>query len=183
MARPSQSLILVVTLALLFFCRSSAQTPTNTDDPWKPVRFLLGTWEGISEGEPGKGTVRRQYQLILRDQFIEERNTSTYLPQEKNPAGEVHDHIGYIGFDRARKRMVLRQFHVERFVTQYVQDPESSAGTLVFVSEAIENAPPSWRARETYIVHGPDEFEEIFELAQAGKGFEVYTRSKFRRVR
>jgi len=39
----------------------------------------------------------------------------------------------------------------------------------VFTSEAIENIPAGWRARETYVVTGPDEFEEVFELAEPGK--------------
>ena len=38
-------------------------------------------------------------------------------------------------------------------------------------------------ARETYVVHGPDEFEEIFELAEAGSPFELYSRARLKRVR
>jgi hypothetical protein len=128
-------------------------------------------------------SVQRAYRFVLRDQFIEERNTSTYLPQEQNPTGEVHEHVSYISHDRARKRLVLRQFHVERFVIQYVQDGDSAAGTLTFGSETTENTPPGWRARETYILNGPDEFEEVFELAQAGKPFEVYSRTRLKRIR
>jgi hypothetical protein len=35
--------------------------------------------------------------------------------------------------------------------------------------EAIENIRAGWRARETYVIHGTDEFEQIFELAAPGK--------------
>jgi hypothetical protein len=152
-------------------------------DRWAPVRFLLGKWEGTSTGHAGSATVSREYRMVLGEQFIEERNTSTYLPQEKNPKGEVHEHVSYISYDRARKQLVLRQFHIERFVIQYVQQADSASGNLVFTSEALENTPPGWRARETYLVHGPDEFEEVFELAQAGKPFEVYSRTRLRRMR
>ena len=41
------------------------------------------------------------------------------------------------------------------------------------MTESIENIPAGWRARETYVTHGPDEFEEIFELAEPGKPFVV----------
>jgi hypothetical protein len=54
---------------------------------------------------------------------------------------------------------------------------------FVFVTEAIERIPSGWRTRETYVVHGPDEFEEVFELAEAGKSFELYSRARFRRVK
>jgi hypothetical protein len=169
-------------LALVAVPHTAAQVPSVPPDRWASVRFLLGSWEGTSAGHSGVANVRREYRFVLRDQFIEERNTSTYLPQEKNPKGEVHEHVSYISHDRARKLLVLRQFHVERFVIQYVQEGETSGGRLAFVSEAMENTPLGWRARETYIVHGPDEFEEVFELAQAGKPFEVYSRTRLRRI-
>ena len=175
------SIVSVFVLALTCVAEAPAQTPAAPADKWAPVRFLLGSWEGTSTGHAGTGSVKREYRFVLRDQFIEERNTSTYLPQEKNPKGEVHEHISYISYDRARRLLTLRQFHVERFVIQYVQD--STDGKLAFVSESVENTPAGWRARETYIVHGPDEFEEVFELAQAGKPFDVYSRTRLKRMR
>jgi hypothetical protein len=39
------------------------------------------------------------------------------------------------------------------------------------------------RARETFVVLGPDEFEEVFELAGPGKPFELYSRARLKRVR
>jgi hypothetical protein len=68
-------------------------------------------------------------------------------------------------------------------VNQYVEDGDSSPTRLVFTTESIENIPAGWRARETYVVHGPDEFEEIFELAESGKPFELYSRARLTRVR
>jgi hypothetical protein len=152
-------------------------------DPFGPVAFMLGRWEGTSEGRPGTGTVRREYERALNGRFIRVRNRNEYPVQEKNPKGEVHEDEGFLSFDRARKRLVLRQFHVEGFVNQYVQEGEPSAGTLVFTTESIENIPPGWRARETYVVHGRDAFEEIFELAEPGKAFELYSRARLKRVK
>ncbi len=173
-------LVAVTCLVLLGMVHTVAQR--TTDDRWARVRFLLGSWEGTSDGQPGKGTVRRRYTLLLKDQFIEVRNTSTYPPQEKNPKGEMHEDIGYISLDRTRKRLVLRQFHVEGFVNQYVEDSSPSSGTMSFTSEAIENIPDGYRALETYTMLGADEFEEVFEIAEPAKAFEVYSRSRFKRV-
>jgi hypothetical protein len=78
---------------------------------------------------------------------------------------------------------VFRQFHVEGFVSTYVEDADSTPTRIVFTTEAIENIPAGWRARETYVVHGPDEIEEVFELAEAGKPFEVYSRTRLKRVK
>jgi THAP4-like, heme-binding beta-barrel domain len=174
----------IATIILTCFSAPLAadRQPVQQPDPWARLRVLLGSWEGTQTGKPGTGTVRRDYRIVLRDRFVEVRNTSTYPPQEQNPKGEVHDDVGYFSFDKGRKRLMFRQFHVEGFVIQYVEHHDSSAANLAFVSEAIENIPPGWRARETYIVHGPDEFEEVFELAEPGKPFELYSRARLKRA-
>ena len=170
--------VLLVTLATLGL---GAQAPAS--DPFARVSVLVGRWQGVAEGQPGKGTVRREYSRVLNGRFIRVVNRSEYPAQEKNPKGEIHEDEGYLSFDRSRKALMLRQFHSEGFVNHYVEDPASPATRVVFTTEAIENIPAGWRARETYVVHGPDEFEEIFELAEAGKPFAVYSRSHFTRVK
>jgi hypothetical protein len=80
-----------------------------------------------------------------------------------------------------RKSFVFRQFHGEGFVSQYTLDSLSAdKKTIVFVSEAIENIPQGWRARETYTVT-KDGIAELFELAEPGKEFAPYTNARFRK--
>ena len=153
-------------------------------DPWKPLRFFVGSWTGTGKGEPGESTVKREYRFILGDRFLEAVNQSTYLPQEKNPKGEVHEDRGIFSWDRARRRFVLRQFHVEGFVNEYVADSVAAgAEWLVFTTESVENIPPGFRARETYRILGPDEFVERFEIAEPGKEFALYSETVLRRVK
>jgi len=149
-------------------------------DPFAPVAFLLGKWTGTIEGEPGQGTATREYTRALNDRFIRVTNKSEYPPQARNPKGEVHHDEGFLSVDRTRKRIVLRQFHVEGFVNQYVQETD---GALVFVSEAIENIPAGFQARETYTRTDADHFTEVFELAEPGKAFAVYSRTAFTRAK
>jgi hypothetical protein len=170
-------------LACLLLAADGRAQPSTATDPFEPIAFMIGRWEGTSEGQPGKATVRREYARALNGRFVRVRNRSEYPVQDKNPKGEIHEDEGFFSFDRARKRLVLRQFHVEGFVNQYVQDAESSPQRLAFTTESIENIPAGWRARETYVVYGPDEFEEVFELAEAGKPFELYSRARLKRVR
>ena len=54
--------------------------------------------------------------------------------------------------------------------------------TIVFVSEAIENIPAGYRARETYTILSRDEFIERFEIAEPGKDFELYSQAHLKRV-
>jgi hypothetical protein len=149
----------------------------------RPLEFLVGRWEGTSQGKPGSGTVQREYVYVLGSRFLRVTNVSVYPPQPRNPRGERHEDTGFFSFDSARKRLVFRQFHVEGFVNQYVaEERPADSAALVFTTEAIENIPPGWRARETYRQLGPREVEEVFELAEPGKDFEVYSRTRMTRI-
>ena len=163
---------------------SSPAAQGSKPDPWQPVRFLAGTWEGTATGAGGAGTARRTYAFVLKDRYIHEKNTTSYPPQEQNKAGEVHEHWSFISYDRARATLVLRQFHPEGFVNQYVVNKaESTPKKLVFDSERFENYDNNARARETYDIVSADEFIETFELGDPGKPLEVYSRTHFKRVK
>lgn len=143
---------------------------------WTSFEFFIGTWQGMGSGQPGQGTYERSYEFILNKKFIYVRNKSIYLPQEQNPSGETHEDWGFFSYDKVRKAFVYRQFHAEGFVNQYALESISPDSLLFsFVSEALENIPSGWRAKESYKVITPDEFIETFELAEPGKDFEVYT--------
>lgn len=87
-----------------------------------------------------------------------------------------------ISFDRSRKQFVLRQYHVEGFVNQYLNTSTNADDkTIVFTSDSIENIPAGWRARETYKIVSADEFIDVFELAEPGKDVELYCEGHFRR--
>jgi hypothetical protein len=178
---PVRSLLQVMLLVALLTVSSTPQT-NQKPDVWEPLKFFVGTWEGTSKGQPGQGTCVREYQFALNGKFLQVRNKSTYAPQEKNPKGEVHEDWGMFSYDRARKKFVLRQFHVEGFVNQYAAETLAADGkTLSFVSEGLENIPAGFRARETYRILSADEFTETFELAEPGKAFEVYSETRFKR--
>ena len=159
-----------------------AQSPAASD-PWAPIAYLVGTWEGVIEGQPGKGTARRVYSRALNNRFIRVVHRNEYPPQEKNPKGEIHEEEGFFSVDRARKRIVFRQFHTESFVVTYIEAGETTPSKVVFESEGIENIPAGYKARETFVALGPDAFDETFELAGPGKPFEVYSKTSFRRVK
>ncbi|MCQ3936779.1 MAG: hypothetical protein DPW18_06990 [Chloroflexi bacterium] len=155
-----------------------------TDNLGMLFDFFIGVWRGIGEGVPGRSQVERTYEFVLDNRFVFARNKSVYAPQEKNPGGEIHEDWSLVSYDGARTTCIMRQFHVEGFVNQYVLDERSADGrTIRFVTESIENIPPGWRARETYQIVNADEFIEIFELAEPGKEFEKYSENRFHRVR
>ncbi len=153
-------------------------------DPWEPIRFLAGEWEGTAEGQSGSGTVRRTYSFVLKNRYLHEKNVSSYPPQKANETGEIHEHWSFFSYDRRRGTLVLRQFHQEGFVNQYTLNKDASGpGKLVFDSENFENFDNDWKARETYEIRSNDEFVETFELAEPGKELQVYSMNTLRRVR
>ena len=152
-------------------------------NPLDALERFVGEWRGTATGAAGEGSVARRYAKVMGGRFIQEVNTSTYPPQEKNKKGEVHEHSGMFSYDKQRKVLMLRQFHIEGFVNTFRQMSEPGAAKLIFESETFESFSNSWKARETYEFQGEDQFVETFELAPPGKAFQVYSRTDLRRVR
>jgi hypothetical protein len=159
-----------VLMVILIAAAAAAEAQQPKTDNLAPLAFMLGEWEGTSRGESGEGKVRRTCQRVLNDRFIECRTTVTY-------AKEVHNDVGYYSYDKAAKKLRLRQFHGEGFMNSYLEGEP-----LVFTTTEIENIPSGWRARETYERVNEDEWRERFELAQPGKDFATYTSSTLKRV-
>jgi hypothetical protein len=168
---------------LLFFPLFSSAQLSKKDSLWLPMSFFIGNREGEGKGEPGNGEYERSYSWALNKKFIEVNNKSTYPPSDNNKnKGDVHEDIGFISYDGMRKIFMLRQFHIEGFVNQYKLDSIAADNkTFAFISENIENIPQGYRARETYKLISENEFIEVFEIAEPGKDFEVYSEAKLKR--
>lgn len=163
-------------LLIIFPSLTYSQTSKH-DSIWIPFKSFIGTWKGDGVSESGKGKYERSYQWIYNGTFIEIHNKSTYEPSTYNPKGEVHEDLGYFSYDKVRKTFVLRQFHIEGFVNQYVLDSISpDKKTITFKTEAIENIPEGWQAKERYRIINEDVIEETFLLAQPGENFTVYSK-------
>jgi hypothetical protein len=159
------------------------ETVMESADLWEIFRYFLGQWHGAGTGKPGESRVEREYRLVLNEQFMQITDRAVYKPQERNPEGEIHEEIGYISYDKSRQRHVLREFHVEGYVNQYVlEDWDPRKQKIVFKTEAIENIPPGWQARTTYEILGENEFRETFDLAGSDQGWSCYIATEFERT-
>jgi hypothetical protein len=180
---PRNSGVLLALAVVSLMTTTSIAQLSKQDSIWLPLKVFVGSWQGKGGGEPGTGDYTRTYQFVLNKNFIEIRNKSTYPPTDRNPGGEVHEDWGYFSYDKLRHTFVLRQFHIEGFVNQYRMESISADGNrLVFVSEAIENIPAGWRARESYEILSPNRVQETFELAEPDKPFETYSKVILHRV-
>ena len=153
-------------------------------DHWEPLRFFLGTWTGVGTGKVGDSMIQRTYEFVLGEQFIRLTDRSVYEPQEKNPKGEVHEEIGFFSYDRERETFVLREFHIEGYVNQYVLESwDPAAKKLVFLTEATENVPQGMQARTTYEILDDNRFRETFELLLPDGAWACFITSELTRTR
>ena len=181
MKRSRRTLAIAISIFLLLPTFLLGQE-NEKKDIWEPFRFFVGSWEGTGQGQSGVSKIETEFKFVLSDNYLQVTNKAVFEPQEKNPEGEVHEDLGLISYDSSREKFVLRQFHVEGFVNQYVLDSLSSDGkVLVFVTESIENIPPGWRARLTYTVENEDELSSIFELAAPEKDFWICSENHLKR--
>jgi hypothetical protein len=161
----------------------SANSSPDPVGRWGPFQHLLGRWIGKASGKVGDGTVERTYEVVLGGQFIQVKNRSEYPPQQANQSGEVHEDVGLISYDKARNLFVMREFHNEGYVNQYVlQPPADMSSELVFVTESIENISPGWRARTILRVTSEDSFRETFDLAGPEKEWACFITNEFTRI-
>lgn len=150
-------------------------------DPWAPVRFLVGEWQGTIAGDQGKGTATRSYRFILSSQFLQERSMVSFPPQPLHPDGTVASHASFLAYDAARKTLVFRLLRQEGFSGTFVLSPEQSqSARLVFESVQLDGAATA-KARETLEAVSPGEHVETFEVAEGGQPFSVRSRIHFRR--
>ncbi|MFN2446998.1 MAG: hypothetical protein ABR606_15630 [Vicinamibacterales bacterium] len=77
----------LVLLPLLLLPATVGGEQGGNTDPLQPLAFMVGRWEGTSDGRPGKTRVLREYKRALNSRFILGHNRSEYPPQEKNPSG------------------------------------------------------------------------------------------------
>lgn len=172
-ARWRRSLPLGVTVgAVVGFLLSTLAARAQPDHYWVIVLpgMLVGVITGIATQRTGAAVM-----LLLC--------LAGTVPGVHGQAAAAAPSLAALSVDRARKAVIFRQFHVEGFVNQDVLERPAAPGTLVFLTEAIENIAPGWRGRETYRLLGADEFEEVFELAAPGKPFEVYSKARLHRVK
>jgi hypothetical protein len=160
-----------------------AQGADPAADGLAELRWLVGEWRGVGQGDPGTSGSERHTDSYLDGQYLRSQGRSVYPKQEKNPNGEVHAQLDLWSYDKARASIVLRQFDTLGFVGTYVLDQAASGpGRWVLVAESLENVPQGWKARYVFTRKSDDEYHEMLELDPDGKGFQPYVTNRFLRV-
>ncbi len=147
------------------------------DEPWAPLKFLVGEWIGVGDGQPGQGGGRCTFLPDLQGRVLVRKSYAEYPAAEGRPAFR-HDDLMILyrdGGGALRADYFDNEGHVIRYSVRATGD------SAEFVSEASADAP---RFRLTYVKSGPDELSLKFEIAPPGKpdAFKAYLDAKLRRA-
>ncbi len=168
-------------LFIILFLITSALTFSQSK--FESLEFLIGNWQGIESGAAGNGIGFRTYRFDLNNNFIFAENTSTFPKSEKKPKGEVHRDKSVFSFNNTTKKTVLREFFSEGFTIIYeLDDTQSSASKIVFVSREIENNPGNWKAKLIFTKDSDTSFSEAFLIAFDGENFSPFIQNNWFKV-
>ena len=132
------------------------------------LRPLVGEWVGTLDGKDGSGTVRRSVAFALDGKFLYERTTATLFASGGRPS-RTEAHWGLFSYDEKRGVIVLRRFHQNGSVYQFVLNHEMSDGsTLTFDSESVENADRKTKVRLS-LSHSPEWLVETVGSRPSGQ--------------
>ena len=143
-----------------------------SQSPFEKLHFLIGNWQGIETGVSGDGIGFRTYNYELNENYISEKNQSTFPKSEKKPKGEVHRDFGVMSYNSTTNEIIYRSFNVEGFTNIFVLDTTlSTFDKFVFITREIENNPGNWKARVIIEKKSETEFIESFDIAMDGDNF------------
>ena len=138
-----------------------ASTAAAQKAAWQRLRSMVGVWKTSSKKAASQ--VEQHYKLVVGDQFLHVRTTSV-------SKAEKHEDWEILSYDTTRHQVVLRQFVSEGYVNQFVLSQIKDNGrTMVFDSEASENAPPGLRVRQILAFESDDRISQTLDLAPPGK--------------
>lgn len=151
-----------------------ATAPAAGPDPWAPLRFLLGEWEGTGSGTPGQGSGRFSFALDLGGHVLVRRAHSEYAGKD-GPV--VHDDLVVV--DAREGALRARYWDGEGHVIDYAVTASADGRTVTF-----QSAPGSGpRFRLTYERLGEGRVMVRFAIAPPGQPevFRTYVEGESRR--
>jgi len=173
--------VLLKLFAWLFaFSAILAAQQSKKEDPWGPVKFLLGEWIGEGGGQPGESAGGFSFQPDLQGKILLRKSYAEY-PATKDRAAYRHDDLTIVYRESGDEDLRAVYFDNEGHVIRYVLRAGDGGNSVQFLSEASPKGP---RFRLTYVKTGDDKLSLKFEIALPGQpdAFSTYIEAKARRV-
>ena len=168
----------ILFLHLALIASVYAQAPADkTVNPFDPVRFLIGDWEGEGSSKAGQGQGSFSIREELGGAILVRRDHTDYPATNGKPAYSL-DVLMVICAEGGQLRATY--FDSEKHVIHYTARSVVPGSSIQFVSEQASGAPAF---RLTYAKTGVDKMSVKFELAPPGKpdSFSTYAEGTARR--
>jgi hypothetical protein len=162
-------------LALLFVAPLCAQ-PAPKADPFAPVHFLVGEWQGEGAGQPGQSMGAATFRFELEGRALVRHSHADYPAANGRPASHHEDLLTLFAEGGELKALYLdNEAHVIRYLVAAVP------GGVTFTSEPA----PGPRFRLTYLRKAESLVTVRFEIAPPGtpEAFKVYLEAVTRSVK
>ena len=149
----------------------------KTDNPFDPIRFLVGDWMGEGTAKPGQGKGSFSIKEDLGGAVMVRRDHTDYPAANNNPAFSL-DVFMTIYSEGGQLRAIF--FDSEKHVIHYTALSVVPGTSVQFVSRQAPGAPTF---RLTYTKTGSDKMSVKFETAPAGKpdSFSTYAEGSAQR--
>ncbi len=162
---------IVLFLALLA-APVAAQAPPPAPAPsWHPfVEFapLLGSWSGAASAGARLGGRIARFTLELAGTAFVER-TSTVFPAEEGKPEESFEEVGYVTYDREKRKYVAAYFFSTGVFGTY--DVEILSDGLRMTAGALSNYEAGATSRRVFTRKADGSLDLSLDLAPAGKDF------------
>jgi hypothetical protein len=164
-------------LALAVMGSLGAQAPAPTPaDPFVPVKFLVGEWQGEGDGKPGQSGGAATFTFELQGKILVRRSHADYPAANGRPASHHEDLMTLFSEGGQLKAFYAdNEGHIIRYLLTEV------AGGVAFTSEPT----PGPRFRLTYLRKSDALVTLRFEIAPPTKpdAFSTYIEAVTRKVK
>ncbi len=170
----------LITVLLALVTAMPQPTSQQQGDAWAAYRFLIGTWTGEGQGQPGDTTGTATFQLDL-DNRILVRTSRVAVPASGQRPASTHQDLMVVFRSAPGQPVRAIYWDNEDHTIEYDATVSPDGKTVTFVSKASASAP---RFRLVYTQIDASHVDVKFEMAPPGSpdAFKVYTRGVTRKV-
>jgi len=174
MKRTVVAALVALSLSAVFAAASmeAQDTPAKPSEAWKPFQefgFLSGSWSGTAENGPRVGGRVSRWTAEMGGNYLVQRGT-TVFPAQAGATEDSTEDVGYIAYDRERRKYVAWYFFSTGVSGTFDVDLPSP-GIVRMVSTSLENYDVGAKMRLTITRKSDAELAYQLELAPQGKEF------------
>jgi hypothetical protein len=171
---------ITVVLLLMALVAGVPRTAARQDDAWAAYRFLIGTWTGEGQGQPGDTSGTATFRLDLDGRILVRTNRVSVPASGQQPAS-VHQDLMILYRDLPGQPVRAVYWDNEDHTIEYDVTASTDGKIVTFVSRPTASAP---RFRLVYTRLDASKVDVKFEMAPPGSpdAFKVYTQGVTRKT-